>query len=250
MAGQAPTKQQRPGGPSPAQSVRELTRTAFKGALATLEAGTGHPYASLVTVGMDAAGAPVLLLSNLAMHTRNLKDDARASVLIDGTSDLGDPLAGGRVTLVGSVKADDDPAIRDRFLARHPAAADYAGFSDFAFYRMDVTKAHFIGGFGRIVTLPASEIIEDVSDSPALLAAEAEIRAHMNSDHADALELYATRLGGRTSRGWKLITLDPAGFDLVRGSEALRLAAPERMRTPGEARRVLKLMAGAARSRG
>jgi putative heme iron utilization protein len=114
-----------------AADARTLTRGAFKGSLASLDSPTGSPYASLITLATDAAGAPIFLISTLARHTRNLVDDPRAAILIDGSGVAADPLQGARLTLSGrAVKASDD-AVRRRFLARHPEAAFYADFPDF-----------------------------------------------------------------------------------------------------------------------
>ena len=236
--------------PTPAEAARTLVRQAIKGGLATLEPGTGHPYASLVLVATDPAGAPILLLSSLALHTRNLEADPRASVLLDGTSSLGDPLAGGRVTLIGRLAPSEDPSLRRRYLARHPSAAGYADFGDFKFFSMTVEKAHYVGGFGRIVTLPAADILEDTSDATGLLAAEADIIAHMTADHADAITLYATRLAGAGPGTWRLVGVDPSGLDLLLEDRAVRLPFPERVRTPGDIRRVLVAMAERARASG
>jgi heme iron utilization protein len=132
------------------------TKTAT---LATLEAGCGHPYASLVTVGLDETGEPVLLLSRLARHTTNLDADSRASLLFDVRDQtVGDPLTGGRVTVMGRAVPTARGSAAVRFLARHPEAEMYAGFADFRFFAMSVERAHFIGGFGRIVEIGWDEL--------------------------------------------------------------------------------------------
>ena len=136
-----------------------LLGAALKGALATLEPVTGAPYASLVLVATAGDGAPVLLLSRLALHTRNIAHDARASLLIDGTDASGDPMAGGRVSLSGTIAASLTPLSRERFLSRHPSAAAYADFPDFAFYRFEIASAHLIRGFGRIVDIAGADLI-------------------------------------------------------------------------------------------
>ena len=131
-------------------------RTALKGSLATFDHETRHPYASLVLIATEPDGSPILLLSRLARHTQNLERDPRASLLLDATDGLGDPLAGGRVTLLGDVRPSTSLSARERFLARHPSAQAYAGFADFSFYQLGLSTAHFIGGFGRIIDLPAA----------------------------------------------------------------------------------------------
>lgn len=232
---------------SPAEDARRLVRLGLKGALATLDRQSGSPYASLVTVATDIAGRPLLLISRLALHTQNLLADNRASILFDGTAPDGDPLAGGRVTLTGRVHASSEAAAARRFLARHPAAAGYAAFTDFAFYVLEVEKAHYVGGFGRIVTLKPSEVLTDVSDAESLVAAEAEIVEHMNEDHAAALELYATALLGGSSGPWHLSGVDPEGCDIVCSGAALRLPFGTRITSPGAVRGEFQRLARLAR---
>jgi heme iron utilization protein len=239
--------------PDAAHDARNLVRQALKGALATLDRGGaglpgGTPYASLVTVATDAEGRPVLLLSGLALHTQNLKADPRASVLIDATSLAGDPLAGGRVTLLGRLEQTAAPSARMRFLNRHPSAAQYADFGDFAFYQLNVERAHFIGGFGRIVSLSAEQMVRPVADAAELVAAEADIITHMNEDHAHTLELYATKLAGAAPGHWRIVGCDPDGMDLLNGEHAVRIPFDERITTPDASRRAMKRLADKARA--
>lgn len=235
----------------PGHASRRLVRSALKAALATLDAGSGHPYASLVTVATTAAGEPVILISRLALHTQNLTRDPRASLLLDGSGRDGDPLAGGRVSVIGravQIGGDEVAPVRQRFLARHPAAEVYADFADFAFWRLDVERAHFVGGFGRIVSLAREDLLmTDVASSSALIGAEADIIGHMNADHADAIELYATRLLGAQPGPWRMTGIDPLGVDLVLAGEGLRLDFDHPIRTPSEARTLLSALARAAR---
>lgn len=141
--------------------TRRLMRAASKAALATRHHETGTPYVSLVTVATAWDASPILLLSQLAVHTRNLRADPSASLLFDGTDDVGDPLAGGRATVMGIIvqaREAERGTVSRRFLARHPQAQGYAGFADFDFYILQMQSAHFIGGFGRIVGLPAQAV--------------------------------------------------------------------------------------------
>jgi heme iron utilization protein len=231
-----------------ARSARGLGRRAFKGSLATIDRASGYPYASLITLATDASGAPTFLISTLARHTANLAADARASVMIDETSALADPLQGARVTLHGRAAPVTDEAVKRRFLARHPEAAFYAGFPDFAFWRLDVEGAHYIGGFGRIFDLAPGELVLTLDGANALVAAEPEIVEHMNADHADALELYAKSLAGASGSGWRMTGIDPEGFDLVRDGEARRILFAERTATPEAARKELVRLAAEARA--
>ncbi len=138
--------------------AKELIERGRTAALATVSAPNGAPYVSLVTVATDGGGAPIILISDLAVHTKNLKEDGRASLLFEETSNLAEPLTGARVTAMGSFRKSDAGDVRACFLERHPDAALYADFSDFAFWRMDVEKVHAIAGFGRIETLSAREV--------------------------------------------------------------------------------------------
>lgn len=223
-------------------------RRALKGALATLDRATGTPYASLVTVATDADGTPLFLISRLALHTQNLLADARASVMIDGTSAEGDPLAGGRVTLMGRMRPATSPAARRRFLARHTAADVYADFPDFGFFALDIERAHFIGGFGRIVDLAAADILLDVTHAARLVEAEPVIVAHMNADHADAVRGYARLLNEAGSGPWTMTGLDPEGCDLVALPHTARVMFDQLIATPGEARKELARLAALTRA--
>ncbi len=234
---------------TPAEAARTLVRRARKATLGTLEKGTGYPYASLVTVATEPDGTPLLLVSRLAVHTQNLLADARVSLLFDGSGADGDPLAGGRVTLVGRVAPTESPTARGRFLARQPGAAMYVDFPDFRFLALAPERAHYIGGFGRIVDLKPDDLLLRPVGA-ALVAAEADIVAHMNADHGEALGLYATRLLGRPAgAGWLMTGIDPYGLDLVNGEAAERLWFPSRIDTPDAARQVLAALAREARAR-
>lgn len=239
---------------SPVAAARRLMRTARTAALATLDVATGSPFASLVTVATDPAGRPLLLLSRLAVHTRNAAQDPRVSLLFDDRSAAvdGDPLAGSRLTVTGRlvvIAADMnvEPAARRRFLARHPEAEAYAAFRDFAIWRLEVEQAHLVAGFGRINALAASDLLLDLTGADGLLSAEPEIIAHMNADHADATRHYATRLLGQSEADWRVVGCDPEGFDLAAPNTAgwrdARLVFPRLIRAVGPLRATLKELA-------
>lgn len=237
-----------------ARDTRELMRSARKASLATLQKGTSAPYVSLVTVATTFEGAPILLLSDLAVHTHNLKADPRASLLFDGTDAAGDPMAGGRVTVMGKLALIPDDAVSEsaqRFLARHPTAAGYATFADFGFYALEAEKAHFIGGFGRIVDLLPSDFLIPTAGVEELKEAELGIIEHMNEDHASELKLYAEQLFGHPphKETWKMIGMDADGMDLTCGGKVVRLPFIERVTTPQKTRIVLKNMANLARQK-
>lgn len=227
---------------------KKLLRQGRSGALASLMPGSGDPYCSLVNVATAPDGAPLLLLSRLALHTKNILADARVSLMLDERT-AGDPLEGARVMLMGTAAIAADPGARDAYLRRHPEAEMFAGFADFSFYRMTIARAHLVAGFGRIVDLSPAELLTDISDATALIEAEADAIAHMNADHAEALRLYATCLIGASDGEWRCVGIDPEGLELQRGHEALRLTFPQRVTGPGPLRAVLRELADAARGR-
>ena len=230
----------------PQQAAKKLMREGRSGALATLMAGSGDPYCSLVNVASAADGAPLLLISRLAVHTKNILADPRVSLMLDERKE-GDPLEGARVMLMGRAAVTQDAEARRRYLARQPEAEMFAGFGDFSFYKVELAGAHLVAGFGRIVDLKPADLLTDLSDADTMVAAEPEVIEHMNRDHADAVKLYATRLLGAGDGDWRVVGCDPEGLELQQGRTALRLPFPERVRSPGVLRQVLKQMAEEAR---
>lgn len=231
-----------------AVQARGLVRSAMTATLATLDRDDGTPYASLVAVATLHDGRPLLLLSKLALHTRNATADGRVSLLVDCREASADALTGSRVTLMGELHTSADPLARARYLARHPGAAMYADFGDFSFYELAPARGHFVGGFGRITPLSATELIVPDAAAAVLVAAEADVLAHMNDEHADAIALMARVLGNAGDMGpWRLAGIDAEGFDLVAGNRGLRLAFPARVTTPDEVRRAFITLVGQAR---
>jgi hypothetical protein len=251
MPGRTPENAQPPADFVPQEVAKTLLRVTRAGTLATLDRHSGHPFASLVNVATDADGAPLILVSKLATHTANLECDGRASLLLAETG-KGDALAHPRLTVLGTFAAvgrdsAEEPRIRGRFLARHPKSEFYAGFGDFAFWRMGVVSAHLNGGFARAADLTAANVLTDVSDARTLVEAEADAIAHMNADHAEACRLYATKLLAAPDGKWTCVGLDPEGLELQQGGTALRLFFPQRVTAPGPLRAVLKQLAEQAR---
>lgn len=234
----------------PIRAARHVLRLALTGSLATLDE-RGHPFASLVTVATTLGGEPIMLLSQLAVHTRNIARDPRASLLLVAPGgEGGDPLAGARLTVNGTVAVVPGGASHARrFLARHPEAQGYAGFRDFAFHEMSVDSAHLVAGFGRIVGVPGADLLIDVSADHPLVEGEAGAVEHMNEDHADAVALYATRLLGLPPGNWRLTGIDPLGIDMLDGSSPARLDFPAPIGGPGDLRRTLVDLANEARSK-
>ena len=228
--------------------ARRILRRRTTAALATLDANSGAPYASLVTVATAIDATPIMLMSELALHRRNISADSRVSLLFEEADGTGDPLARARVSVAGRAELTQDDAIRQRFLARHTGAY-YADFGDFDFFRVVPEAAHFVAGFGRVHAIEGEELIFGRDTVAELEAAESGILEHMNEDHADAIALYATMLHGAEPGGWRMIGLDPEGADLSNGSEELRIDFPEPITTPEEARSVFVALAQKARSR-
>jgi heme iron utilization protein len=228
---------------TPAATARRLMRALDRATLATsLE---GWPYASLVLAAVDHDASPLLLLSDLAEHSKNIARDRRASLLFDGTAGRDDPLTGARVTVIGEIQRIEDQHLVSRFTARHPSAAGYAGFADFHFYRLTVARAHLVAGFGRIHWITAEALLSP--PAPALAAAEPGILDHMNRDHSEAVDLYANRLAGRTGQGWRLTGIDPEGVDLRLGGSVERLDFRVPVRDAEGAREALVQLARQAR---
>ena len=232
-------------------TAKKLLRSIRAGALATIDRNTGHPFGSLVNVATDNDGSPLILISRLSTHTANLEADSRASVLL-ATAGKGDPLAHPRLTVLGRFAriardAADEARLRRRFLARHPKAELYAGFADFALWRLTMESAHLVAGFGRAANLAAADIATDIADAHELLAGEARVIANLNNNHADALKRCATKLLGAKRGAWYATGLDPGGLDLARGDAVLRLAFPKRVTTARRLREVLADLAKQAR---
>jgi putative heme iron utilization protein len=230
--------------------ARSLLRRSRQGALATLMAGSGDPYCSLVNVASHADGSPILLISRLALHTRNLLDDPRVSLMLDERAE-GDPLEGARIMLSGRAEeagGADAAIFRRRYLNAHPSAEAFVDFKDFSFFRIRPTGTHLVAGFGRIVDLNPGQFLTDIADADALLEAEQGAIDHMNADHLDAINLYATKLLGAAPADWRCTGCDPDGMDLQAGSATLRLDFPRRIVTPAALRQILKELADQARA--
>lgn len=204
--------------------ARLLVRRARTGTLASIDRAGGGAYASLVNVASDVDGAPFLLISKLAWHTQNLLADGRGSLMVAELPEAGDGLTGARVTVMGRWAEAGGARLKRRYLARHPEAAIYADFGDFAFWRLKPEVIHAVVGFGRIEILSAAEVFPPATEMEAL---EESAIAHMNEDHADAVRRYATKLLGAADGDWRIAAIDPDGADLSDGRQSLRLAFPE-----------------------
>jgi putative heme iron utilization protein len=232
-------------------TARAILRASRVGALGSLRPEDGAPYTSMVAVAANQHGAPLTLISTLAVHTTNILADPRASLLLDRRTDSdpsNDPMTRGRISLTGRLVKTAEAAERERFLRYHPEAAFYADFGDFAFYRLEIDSGHLVAGFGRIVDLSCDDLLDPLDDSADLMAGEAEIVEHMNDDHADAIDLYAQYFADAVGEGFRCAACDPDGLVLARGTETLWVPFPKRITSPNVLRMALKTMAEQARA--
>jgi len=236
--------------------VRALMRRAGQAALATCLArdGSARPYVSLVLATCDHDASPLLLISDLADHTRNLKPDPRAAVLFESDGGTGDPLARARASVLGTVHEVADGDVRTRLLARvtarHPSARTYAGFGDFHLYRMALEGAHLVAGFGLVHWLEPDAVRFDTTGHGAVAEAEPDIVAHMNQDHGEAVRLIATALAGAETpdgAAWTFAGIDPEGIDLRAGGRLARVDFARPVSDPEGARAALVELARDAR---
>lgn len=241
------------GPPDAAALARHLLRTVPMATLATADAGRdGWPHASLAAVANTHVGTPVLLLSRLSEHTRNLDADARAALLLDASEGLANRMAGERLTVSGRLRPMAAGGPRDeaaaRYLRRHPGARAYADFGDFAWYAMAVERAHLIGGFAKAYELDASTMLPPLPADYGLAQAEEGILEHMNDDHRDTVQLYANALARRPGNGWYLTGIDGWGIDLKAGGGVARIPFAAPIVDAQGARRTLMALAEHART--
>lgn len=234
----------------PGKLAKSLLRRSRQGALATLMPGSGDPYCSLVNLASHPDGSPILLISRLAIHTRNILADSRVSLMLDERA-AGDPLEGARIMLSGRAEQAEDERdlLQRRYLNAHPAAEAFVSFKDFAFFRIRPAGTHLVAGFGRIVDLKPEQFLTDLAGAEDLLAAEEGAVEHMNADHRDAMGLYATRLLGAPAGDWRCTGCDPEGIDMQDGQTTLRLDFPERVADGTALRKMLVRLVGEARAK-
>jgi len=237
--------------PTYAERARTLAYLASTGTLATLSRKhPGHPFASVMPYALDERGRPLLLISAMAMHTQNLESDPRASLLVTQPEWTGDPLAAGRLTLMGEARRITDADARAAYLARHERAKYWVDFDDFGFWRLEIIDLYYVGGFAAMDWL-TPESYMDARPDP-LADASAGILEHMNRDHADALVAYARHFGGEPADEATMVAIDRLGFKLrVRAADRLysvRVAFPAEVTTAAQSRETLIAMLREARA--
>jgi putative heme iron utilization protein len=224
--------------PSHAERARTMVAQLKTGTLCTIAIDpAGYPYGSFVTVAFEG-GNPVFLISEMAEHTRNLRHDARASLLVAEGGAI-DPLANGRVTLIGACKPTVEPNVRAAFLEEHPNASYYVDFKDFSFWKLEVASVRYIGGYGRMSWV-AREDWQEARPDP-LAAHAAQIIAHMNEDHRDAMLLCARALThAKAASDASMTSVDRYGFEMSvgmpEGPRPVRLAFASPVTAVDEAR--------------
>lgn len=240
--------------PSLAEQARTLMHAGRLGTLSTLsERHPDWPFGSVMPYGLDDMGRPTFLISSLAMHTRNLRRDPRASLLVAEERAREDPLGSARLTLLGSVAEVPDVdlgAVRENYLQRHPQSEMWMDFGDFGFFRMDITEPYYVGGFGVMGWVTADDYRAAEVDPLADMAPS--VIQHMNEHHADALVLMARHYGGCDADSVRMIRVDRLGCDLQamleEGEQALRISFIRQARRANEIRLVLTEMTQHARA--
>lgn len=234
---------------SAAYLIRRLIHSARDAALGTLDA-QGRPFVSHVAVATLCDGAPLVLNSDLALHTQNLKRDSRASLLfVAEAGDSDDTNTRARTSLAGTMTTAPDRAMaRSRFVRRHPGAAAYVDFGDMHLMRFEPERAHLVAGFGRIKTLSAPAVL--IPDVDGLEVTDEGACIHMNEDHPDAMTLIATRLCGAPEGEWRAVGVDALGLDLACGETGVRAEYDTPLTNAGALRVALKRLTDAARASG
>jgi heme iron utilization protein len=225
------------------RAARLLLRSLQQGVLSTVSVQfPGYPFGSALPYAVDPIGRPLILVSDLAAHTQNIREDARVSLC----AHQDDVLAGSRVTIVGTaLVADGDEAARTRYFTMFPDALAYAAFGDFHLYRIEPEGGHYIGGFGEIRTFDHESYLVKPS---ALNEREAEIVAHMNADHVPALHDFCRHFHRVEAREVEMLTIDCDGFDVRADHRVLRMEFVDPVGDAGSARAQLVTMTREART--
>jgi heme iron utilization protein len=244
--------------PSHAERCRTLVHGERRGALSTVAVDpAGYPFGSVVSFGLADDGDPLFFVSLMAEHTQNALRDPRASLLVtEPVPDGADPLASGRVTLLGLLAPVDDEGrevARERYLAANPAASYYIEFGDFTFLRLAVDHVRYVGGYGRMSWVDAGDY--EVAEPDPLVGAAAGILQHMNDDHADAQVLFCRHFAQLSDTvSASMSAVDRYGFDLIAVTPEhrmpVRLAFPSECTTGDEVRRAMVAMVAEARAAG
>jgi heme iron utilization protein len=239
--------------PSHAERVRTLLSLAPFATLSTLSRKhPGFPFGSLMPFALDSGGRPIFLISSMAMHTQNLRSDPRCSLFVAQAATDGDPLGAARATLMGNAEAvpeQEIAAVREVYLARHENSRYWVDFNDFSFFRLQPVDLYYVGGFGVMGWVDASEY-ERAAPDPLAESAPG-ILAHMNADHVDAMILLARVHAGLEALEVSMTSVDRLGFSLrlktAAGMKGARVNFPHAVANPQETRKELVEMVRQAR---
>ena len=242
--------------PTHAERVRTLMSLVPIATLSTLaRKHLGFPFGSLMPFVLDSAGRPIFLISNMAMHTQNLRSDSRCSLFVAQAGADGDPLGAARATLIGNAEpiSDNDVAeAREKYLSRHENSRYWVDFSDFGFFRLQPIDIYYVGGFGVMGWVEANDY-EHAGPDPLAEAAPG-ILAHMNADHVDAMILLARSHAGIDATEAAMTSVDRLGFSLRlktdNGVKGARINFLREVATPQDTRAVLVEMVRQAKVRG
>ena len=242
--------------PSHAERIRTLMSLTSVATLSTLSRKhPGFPFGSLMPFALDISGRPIFLISNMAMHTQNLKTDPRCSLFVGQVGADGDPLGAARATLVGnaeSVPENELAGVRERYLSRHENSRYWVDFSDFSFFRLQPIDLYYVGGFG-VMGWVDKKGYEQAAPDPLAESAPG-ILTHMNADHVDAMILLAGSHAGIEATEATMTSVDRLGFSLrlktVDGVKGARINFLREVATPEDTRAVLVEMVRHARARG
>jgi heme iron utilization protein len=242
--------------PSHAERVRTLVSQVAVATLSTVSRKhAGFPFGSLMPYALDAQGRAIFLISNMAMHTQNLKADPRASLFVAQGTEGGDPLGAARATLIGQVMPVPEAelaAVREIYLAAHENSRYWVDFADFGFFRLEPMDIYYVGGFGVMGWVEAREY--GAASPDPLAGAAAGIMAHMNADHVEAMILLARTLAGYDATEAAMTSVDRLGFSVrLKTAEGMKGARINFLREVGsaqETREVLVEMVRQARAAG
>lgn len=217
----------------PAHAARASLRSARSAALATLDPVSGYPFASTANLATAIDGAPLMLISTIALHTRNILADNRIS-LVMSLSDDDTQMVGGRISLTGRASVTEDAASRRRYLACQPKLKLPAGLGTFQIWRVEITGVDIVGGPGLLSALAPSELMTRLDGAEELMAGEEALIKQLNSAHADLLRSLARKETGLDKGSWRATGLDPEGLDIRSTSRAIRISLPERAQAPDQ----------------
>lgn len=228
--------------------IRSLIRKKDRAALASLMAANSVPYASMVMTATDQAGDILLLLSDLAIHSQNVAANGAVSLLFEDDFNEEDPLMSLRVSAQAHLTKTEDSSDKERYLNRHPSAAEFASFGDFHFYKAKIDRLHFVAGFGHIDWVEHKDYHIPAQVCDSIQGIESDVIQHMNADHTDAINLIATKLLGKKSGDWIMTGLDTEGCDFRLAMETARFTFDNLVKNAGDSRKEFVTAATKARA--